>query len=52
MKPDGDNISVKIDKLFNADRESVESAPHPKETIYFKVPKEAEPGDLLRRREI
>ncbi len=52
MKPDGDNIPVRIDKLFNADREPVESAPHPKETIYFEVPPEAEPGDLLRRREM
>lgn len=52
MKPDGDNIPVRIDKLFNADKEPVESAPHPKETIYFKVPAEACPGDLLRRREI
>ncbi|MQN01452.1 MAG: U32 family peptidase [Lachnospiraceae bacterium] len=52
MKPNGDNIPVKIDKLLNADMEAVKSAPHPKETIYFKVPEEAEPGDLLRRKEV
>lgn len=52
MKPNGDNIPVRIDKLFNSDREPVESAPHPKETIYFPVPPVAQVGDLLRRKEL
>ncbi len=51
MVPDGSNLTCKVLALENEKREPVESAPHPKETIWIKMDAVLEPGWLLRKKE-
>lgn len=48
MKPDGRDIPVTVTSMINGEGEPVESAPHPKETIWLDLHGLAETGDLLR----
>lgn len=48
MKPDGRDIPVTVASMVNGEGEPVESAPHPKETIWLDLHGLAETGDLLR----
>ncbi len=48
MKPDGRDIPLTITSMTNGEGEQVESAPHPKETIWLNSEGLAEVGDLLR----
>ncbi len=51
MKPDGRNQEVRVGGIFDEAGEPQASAPHAKQIIYADLGKEAEPGDVLRRRD-
>lgn len=51
MKPDGRNLSVKVNAIYDEDGNSVESAPHPQQKLYVDLGAAAEVYDLLRRDE-
>lgn len=48
MKPDGRNISVKVNSLHTEDGEEVDSAPHPQQVLWIELTDKAEKYDLLR----
>lgn len=48
MKPDGTNCVVVVQEMQNEKRESIESAPHPKEVIWVKLSEQPNDYDLLR----
>ena len=50
MKPDGINIETTVLSLTTQEGERVESAPHPKQTLFIGMTQEAETGDILRMR--
>ncbi len=50
MKPDGRNIETTVLSLTTQEGERVESAPHPKQTLFIGMTQEAETGDILRMR--
>ena len=51
MKPNGENVMVNVEAIYDADGESRDSAPHPKEVLYVKLSKTPEKYDILRRKE-
>ena len=51
MKPDGRILQVRCRGIRNAEGESVPSAPHPMEELHVDLGVEAEPYDIVRRRE-
>jgi putative protease len=50
MKPDGRNISVKVNAMYNEQLEPVDSCPHSKQTIWLELSEEPEKYDVLRVR--
>ncbi len=50
MKPDGRNIEVQVQAMYNGAMETVESCPHASETIWLDLAGEAQVYDVLRRR--
>ena len=48
MKPDGSNVPVTVEAIYNAREEMVDSAPHPRELLWVKLSHTPEPFDLLR----
>ena len=48
MKPEGENVPVTVEEMFNEDGEAVENCPHPKQTLWIKLSARAERYDLLR----
>ena len=48
MKPDGRNVSTKVEAMFTDEGESVDSAPHSKQVIWLKLSQMPEAYDLLR----
>lgn len=48
MKPNGENVSVTVEKIYTQEMEMVESAPHPKQKLWLKLSKLPEKYDLLR----
>ena len=48
MKPDGTNVPVTVEALYNEAGESVESAPHPKQVLWVKLSQAPSHYDLLR----
>ncbi|MBR4058231.1 MAG: U32 family peptidase [Lachnospiraceae bacterium] len=48
MKPNGDNVLVTVDGMYDADMNPVESCPHSKQLIYLKLSTLPEQYDLLR----
>ena len=48
MKPDGRNIPVKVEAMYNEQMEAVDSAPHPKQTLWIKLSLTPKVSDLLR----
>lgn len=48
MKPDGRNIATKVNAMYNADGESVESCPHPGQEIHLDLSIQPEIYDILR----
>ncbi len=49
MKPSGENISVKVEEMYNERGEAVSSCPHPKEKIRMRVTGgKLSAGDIMR----
>ena len=48
MKPDGRNVSVTVQHLYDEEGNEVDSAPHPKQVLYLELTESAEKYDLLR----
>lgn len=48
MKPDGKNISVTVEAMYDAERKPVESAPHAGQTIWLRLTQTPAKYDLLR----
>jgi putative protease len=51
MKPNGENISVTVEKILNEDGQEQESAPHSKQVLYVQLSHVPERYDILRRQE-
>lgn len=51
MKPDGTNVEVTVEAIYNENGESMDSAPHPKQKLYISLSKEADINDILRKQE-
>ena len=51
MKPNGDNIEVKVLEIKNEAGESMESCPHPKQKLFIKLSIAPTDFDILRRKE-
>lgn len=51
MKPDGRNLSVTVQGIYNEDGEAQESAPHAQQKLYVDLGTDIEIYDLLRRAE-
>ena len=51
MKPNGENIEVKVKSIRDEEGNFMESAPHPKQILYIDLGMELEPFDILRRKE-
>ena len=48
LKPDGQNIAVRVLSLTTQEGEEVESAPHPRQALWVKLSRPGEKFDLLR----
>ena len=48
MKPNGENVLVTVEGMYDADMNPVESCPHSKQLIYLKLSTVPEQYDLLR----
>lgn len=50
MKPDGENVMVRVEAMETAEGEKVENCPHPQQELYVTLSQKAEKYDLLRVR--
>lgn len=48
MKPNGENVPVKVDAMYDENLQPVDSAPHPKQVLWLKLSVCPEKYDLLR----
>lgn len=48
MKPDGGNILTAVEAMYDGELQPLESAPHPKQTLWLKLSRMPSPYDLLR----
>lgn len=48
MKPDGSNVTVTVEEMYNEAGEAVENCPHPKQKLWIKLSGQAGQYDLLR----
>ncbi len=46
----GENEKIKVEKMFNEDGESIESAPHPKQIIKIKTSVKVADNDIIRKK--
>lgn len=51
MKPDGTNVLVRVEGIWDEFGTPMESAPHPKQSLKVKLSLSPEPYDILRRKE-
>ena len=51
MKPDGRNLTVTVQGIYDETGASVESSPHPQQKLAVDLGAEVEKYDLLRRAE-
>ena len=51
MKPDGENLAVRVEGILNEEGEAMESAPHPQQKLRVKLSGKADACDILRRKE-
>ncbi len=51
MKPEGEDIEVQVRSIRSEEGEEMDSAPHPLQVLYVDLGHEADPLDILRRRE-
>lgn len=50
MRPNGGNVEVTVERMYDADLQPVENCPHARETIWLKLSQAPQPYDLLRVR--
>lgn len=50
MKPDGVNIPVTVEAMYDEEGEAVESCPHPGQVIWLRLSETPEQYDILRRK--
>ena len=48
MKPDGRNVPVVVEDMFDSEGAHVDSAPHPQQELYLKLSEVPQQYDLLR----
>ena len=48
MKPDGSNVPVTVEGMFNEEGEAVDSCPHSRQSLWIKLSAEARQYDILR----
>ena len=51
MKPNGDNIEVRVQQIIDEDGNEMESCPHPKQKLFIKLSIDPQEFDILRRKE-
>ncbi len=51
MKPNGDNLTVIVQEIFDEEGNAMESAPHPKQVLYINLGQPLDQYDILRRKE-
>ncbi|MEI3524724.1 MAG: U32 family peptidase [Eubacteriales bacterium] len=51
MKPDGENLAVRVEAILNEEGEAMESAPHPQQKLRVKLSGKADACDISRRKE-
>lgn len=51
MKPNGENLKVKVKRILDEDGQEVESAPHPQQKLFVDADVTFQPYDILRRQE-
>lgn len=51
MKPNGENVTVRVQRITDEDGAELESAPHPKQVLYVDLGVRADLYDILRRAE-
>ena len=51
MKPNGDNLTVTVQEIFDEEGNAMESAPHPKQVLYINLGQPLDQYDILRRKE-
>lgn len=51
MKPDGRNLAVTVNAIYDEEGNSVESAPHPQQKLFVSLNAEVSEYDILRRAE-
>ena len=51
MKPSGENIRVTVRKIYDAQGNEMESAPHPQQDLYIDLGIPLDRYDILRREE-
>ncbi len=51
VKPNGENIETQVQSIRNEDGEELSDAPHPKQVLFLDLGVEADPFDVLLRRE-
>ena len=51
MKPNGDNILVKVLKILDENGQEMDSAPHPQQQLYIDLGMNLDEFDILRRQE-
>ena len=49
MKPDGKNVTVTVEAMYDENGEAVDSCPHSKQKLWVKLSADADRYDLLRR---
>lgn len=52
MKPNGENIPVKVLAMYDEEGNALESCPHPKQIIEVALSAQAQVGDILRQEKI
>lgn len=51
MKPDGTDCQVTVRRIVDEKGQEMQSAPHPKQTLYIDLGQPLETYDILRRQE-
>ena len=52
MKPEGSNVEVTVEAMYDSDCRPVESCPHARQQIWLRLSHSPEPYDLLRVRNL
>lgn len=50
LRHNGKNVTFKVEEITDIDGNSIDSVPHAQQRVFIKLPSEAEPFDMLRRR--